>query len=370
METRDHFKNGAIPKSFMSRKKAKKLKMKRTILFIVLAAMTFALFGQSNPPVKKPIAPAKTTASKFGALAIDRSNGFYYGWSSDYATNEEAGKRAIEECIQKGGNCTVVLSFSGSGCAAYRTVGGNVGNAFGWGLADTKEEADAIAISECAKRSNGRAAPNFVWSCNSTNAGKVEEIYNASEEIAMVITIGNQLWMNRNLDVTTFRNGDIILQAKNDEEWIKALEASQPAWRYLEDKSQNGIKYGKLYNFFAVNDSRGLAPIGYRIPTYDDWEQLSEYIGDLTTLAGKLKSKSGWTELNGTDDYGFNALPGGSAMISGGFQGIEEAANFWSSTRKNSEYIYGVTLYGHRQDFGIQGFDELTSMYVRCLKEE
>lgn len=107
--------------------------------------------------------------TKFGALAIDRSNGFYYGFAYDHTSQAEADSRALTECRNRGGQCEVVLWWSGAGCAAYRTVDGNVGTAYGWGIAATKEQADAIAISECQKRSNGKPASNFAWGCNSGN---------------------------------------------------------------------------------------------------------------------------------------------------------------------------------------------------------
>jgi WD40 repeat protein len=123
----------------------------------------------------------------YGALAIDRENGFYYGWSYDYATREEAEKRSVEECEKKGGECSVVLTYLGAGCAAYRTIDGKVGTAFGWGVARTKEEADEIAKKECMKRSKGAFPANNVWSCNSQTKLALKEIYNAKDEIADVV---------------------------------------------------------------------------------------------------------------------------------------------------------------------------------------
>lgn len=131
------------------------------MLLLVLLMNAFLSLGQVN------------NTNKYGALAIDRSNGFYYGWSNDYSNLAEAESRSLEECKKKGGNCIVVLSFSGNACAVYRTINSNVGNAYGWGVASTKDEADKIATAECLKRSNGMPASNFVWSCNSENAGQL-----------------------------------------------------------------------------------------------------------------------------------------------------------------------------------------------------
>ena len=74
------------------------------------------------------------------------------------------------------------------------------------------------------------------------------------------VTIGDQVWSTKNLDVATFRNGDSIPQAITKKEWKEARKKQQPAWCYFENDPANGEKYGKLYNWYAVNDSRGLAP--------------------------------------------------------------------------------------------------------------
>ncbi|ERJ60431.1 DUF4189 domain-containing protein [Sphingobacterium paucimobilis] len=107
---------------------------------------------------------------KYAALAVDRSNGFYYGFAHDYDNRNDAEQRALSECKKRGGNCSIVLVYSGGGCVVYRTVDGNVGTAYGWGVAKTKQEADAIAITEAKKRSNGKMPTNHVWACNSSNS--------------------------------------------------------------------------------------------------------------------------------------------------------------------------------------------------------
>lgn len=142
------------------------------------------LFSQvKNGPRSDSVSTPVQKTVKYGALAIDRGNGVYFGWASECVSLAEAEKKALENCSKKGGRCTIVLSYSGSGCAVYRFITGNVGMGYGWGLARTKEEADIKAKKECAERSYGLPAPNMVSSCNSSNSGDLRLIYDAHDEI-------------------------------------------------------------------------------------------------------------------------------------------------------------------------------------------
>ncbi|MBM3424517.1 MAG: hypothetical protein FJY06_03360 [Bacteroidetes bacterium] len=191
-----------------------------------------------------------------------------------------------------------------------------------------------------------------------------------SAEVFPEITIGPQVWMKENLNVSTFRNGDPIPEAKTDEEWIRAGEAQQPAWCYYNNDPANGAKYGKMYNWFAVNDPRGLAPKGYHIPSDQEWSDFTAYLGD--TLAGiAMKSTNGWNENgNGTNTSGFSGLPGGYRGYDGSFNAIGEAGFWWSSTEDDADYVWGRTL-GYdvgtvvRDNYG--GKEEGFS--VRCLRD-
>lgn len=152
--------------------------IKTFINSIILSTLLYSstlCFGQTT---------SKKQTIKYGALAIDRNNGFYYGWAYDQNSLAEAEQRALLECKNRGGNGTVVLEWSGGGCAAYRTIKENVGTAYGWGLATTKEEADAIATKECLNRSNGIAADNFVWACNSGDVHSLKELFNDTQELS------------------------------------------------------------------------------------------------------------------------------------------------------------------------------------------
>jgi uncharacterized protein (TIGR02145 family) len=186
--------------------------------------------------------------------------------------------------------------------------------------------------------------------------------------------IGDQIWMVENLNVDTFRDGTPIPEAKTIEEWIKAGEQGEPAWCYYENDPKNGEKYGKLYNWYAVNDPRGLAPKGYHIPSSYEWDKLVSAMGEQLK---KLKSKSGWEKSvnepitnskgNGTDDFGFCALPGGcrnrvlcEIFGNGGFYGCGSSSNWWSTSKpRENSMIIGYDGISFLEDGGS----------VRCIKD-
>jgi uncharacterized protein (TIGR02145 family) len=113
--------------------------------------------------------------------------------------------------------------------------------------------------------------------------------------------LGIQVWTSINLNVTTYRNGDAIPEVKDPTAWANLTTG---AWCHLNNDPANDAIYGKMYNHYAVEDPRGLAPLGYRIPSLAEWFVLIDYVGDNSP---KLRSAS----FNGTNDYGFSVLNGG-----------------------------------------------------------
>jgi uncharacterized protein (TIGR02145 family) len=159
------------------------------------------------------------------------------------------------------------------------------------------------------------------------------------------VNIGTQVWTSKNLDVSTFRNGEPIPEAKSEKEWAKAGENKQPAWCYFDNDVQNGKKYGKLYNWYAVNDKRGLAPKGYHIPTGREWRELLNFLGGEGKAGKKMKSKTGWNNSgNGSNSSGFNGLPGGYRSYSGYFGDIGGSGSWWSSTEAGNVMAYGCSM--------------------------
>ena len=147
------------------------------------------------------------------------------------------------------------------------------------------------------------------------------------------VRIGTQIWAVANLNVSTFRNGDSIPEARTNKEWVTAGESGKPAWCYYNNDPKIGLKYGKLYNWYAVNDPRGLAPDGWSLSVDADWAMLTYSLGGQAAAGIKMKSTSGWSEgYNGTNETGFTGLPGGYRVENGTFLNLGSIGTWWSST--------------------------------------
>lgn len=147
------------------------------------------------------------------------------------------------------------------------------------------------------------------------------------------VVIGTQTWTKCNLNVTTYRNGDAIVFVDNETDWNNYAAANIGAWCYYDYNPANGLVYGKLYNRPAVNDPRGLAPVGQHIPTITEFNTLISFLG--TDPGGKMKQAgtSLWLSPNtgATNSSGFTGLPGG-ANFTGTFSELHTTGFWWSST--------------------------------------
>jgi uncharacterized protein (TIGR02145 family) len=203
------------------------------------------------------------------------------------------------------------------------------------------------------------------------DATQIEKQTKNTEDInAQTVTIGSQVWTSKNLNVDKFRNGDPIPEARTDEEWLRAGENQQPAWCYYDNDPNNGTKYGKLYNWFAVNDPRGLAPNGFHIPSYyTDWMSLTNYLGGEVIAGKKMKSASGWSKKgNGTNGSGFSGIPGGCRWNIGVFANIG-TLGFWWTTENTTDSV--LNLFLHCSDGSVHcSYDDKKDGYsVRCLRD-
>ena len=230
------------------------------------------------------------------------------------------------------------------------------------------------------------------------------------------VKIGTQIWSNKNLDVSTYRNGDPIPEVQDKTAWANLTTG---AWCYYENKTSKGSTYGKLYNWHAVNDPRGLAPKGYHIPTDEEWTILTDYLGGKYQggeAGTKMKSTSGWrsyilgggyynkpcpncadwsseyrrknschkckdnqvipayypgrTHLgDGTNTSGFAGLPGGIRISSDDFYSIGAYGAWWSSSEFNTDKAWFRSLHNDYGNVYRNANDKRDGLSVRCLRD-
>ncbi|MCW8796621.1 MAG: fibrobacter succinogenes major paralogous domain-containing protein [Chlorobium sp.] len=184
------------------------------------------------------------------------------------------------------------------------------------------------------------------------------------------VVIGSDEWMNSNLQVTCYRNGDPIRQVNDVNEWRNTAEGAM--CRY-EGEGSNEPKYGCLYNWHAVNDPRGLAPEGWRIPEDKDWARLVEVLGGDLTAGGAMKDRGTglWKKPNNgaSNSSGFSALPCGFRTLYGEYRHLGLYSYFWSSTSYSSHCAW-IRILGYFDPKVIHTGSSFENGYsVRCIKD-
>jgi len=183
------------------------------------------------------------------------------------------------------------------------------------------------------------------------------------------VKIGSQSWALANLNVSTFRNGDSIPEARTNKEWEILCQSGKPAWCYYNNNPANGLKYGKLYNWFAVNDPRELAPEGWILPSDADWIILISFLGGPDAAGIKMKATVGWNEgSNGTNQSGFSGLPGGYRIENGTFQNLGNIGTWWTVTESKSSNAIDFYL-ALRSRLEKSNSPKQRGESVRCLRK-
>ncbi len=161
-----------------------------------------------------------------------------------------------------------------------------------------------------------------------------------------LIEINGKKWATQNLRVSRFRNGDLVPLVKSDFEWEKLVS---PGCCYLNNLVSNIDRYGYLYNFYAVNDTRNLAPKGYHIATDEDWDGMIESLGGMEKAGGKLKEAGfiNWNIPNqgATNESGFTCKGGGYRDRNSLYQGEGIYCAFWTSSQCTFGQAWGYTIF-------------------------
>ena len=183
------------------------------------------------------------------------------------------------------------------------------------------------------------------------------------------VKIGTQIWLKKNLMVTKYQNSDSIIEVIPNGLWQNLLIGG---WANINNTASNNEAYGKLYNWFAVTDERKLCPLGWKIPSDNDWTVLTSYLGGLDVAGGKLKS-TGITYWQIPNAWAnnlsfFTGLPSGYRDELGVFFGIGYYGLWWSSTSNGAEawsrYVYNEFNYSTKETLG-----KNYGLSVRCLIE-
>jgi len=198
-------------------------------------------------------------------------------------------------------------------------------------------------------------------------------IIDIDENVYKTIKIGTQTWMAENLKTSHYSNGDLIGTTTPATLDVTAEATPKYQWAYDGNES-NAATYGRLYTWFAVTDSRNICPTGWHVPTVEEWEILTEYLGGITVAGGKMKETgtTHWLIPNeGTNnETGFTALPGGERFYFGPFTFAGEFGSWWSSTEDSSAMASNRGMnYRDRDIFRYYNYKQ-SGFSVRCLMDK
>lgn len=181
-------------------------------------------------------------------------------------------------------------------------------------------------------------------------------------------------WMIQNLNTSRFRNGDTIFEARSNQDWKDAYFNGIPVWCYYDNDSLFGKKYGKIYNWYAVNDPRGIAPEGWHVATKEEWINLRESYGGAWSAGYHLKANSeDWLDNGGgMNNSFFSALPGGDRGFGGTFSGKGKRVWYWTSTIETPETPfsnYAALMPSINNLLNISTRNYHDGAYIRCVKD-
>jgi uncharacterized protein (TIGR02145 family) len=200
------------------------------------------------------------------------------------------------------------------------------------------------------------------------------------------VVIGNQVWMAENLRATKYSNGDIIGTTATPLDTVTYLFQPKYQWPYngLEINTAN---FGRLYTWYAATDSRNICPVGFHIPSYNDWDQLIMYLemngfgygGQSFEIAKAVASITGWapSAIAGTvgndpatnNASGFNGVPAGIRdTYTNAFAGLANSAFWWSNADIEGQ-VMAATISFYSGEMYLQGYDKTSGVSIRCVQD-
>ena len=206
-------------------------------------------------------------------------------------------------------------------------------------------------------------------SCDKDEIQPETTIKDVDGNIYTSIQIGMQVWMVENLKVTKYRNGDPIINVTDDTAWGNLTSG---AYCDMANDASNSNTYGRLYNWYAVNDNRNIAPTGWHVPTDAEWTTLINYLGGESVAGGKMKETGSahWCNPNvgATNESGFTALPGGTRTDLFFLTGCDWGM-WWSATENTIITAHNRIIFDSGTEINSVDNDKKFGMSVRCIKD-
>ena len=215
----------------------------------------------------------------------------------------------------------------------------------------------------------------FVYSCSKntdSNENTNTTLTDIDGNVYQTVVICNQTWTKTNLNVSKYRNGNVIPQVTSSAQWA-ALTTG--AWCYYSNDSSNGTTYGKIYNWYAVNDPRGLAPVGYHIPSDTESSSLINCLGGANIAGGAIKEIgtgiNHWTppNLGATNSSGFSGLPAGFRYLDGTFTNISQTGYWWTSSEFDTTTAWNRYFNYYSEGVFANNSSKRNGFSVRCIKD-
>ena len=246
----------------------------------------------------------------------------------------------------------------------------------------TKEKIPLNSISKAGfSISNNEIAQNIVPQSKAGIEIVQKGVSDVDGNVYTTVIIGDQEWMVENLKVTHYNNGDPISTALDNSQWNTTTEGAFAIYPYEEIDGLNSDAevleaYGALYNWYAVDDTRGLCPVGWQVPAWEeDWNVLESFV--YPESGGKLKSNRTYPQphprwddpnLGATDQFGFTALPAGARFEEGTFSYAGQIAFWWTSTEDDNPWYKNISYDQSGISHGIN-WGRNVGFSVRCIKE-
>ena len=191
--------------------------------------------------------------------------------------------------------------------------------------------------------------------------------------IYKTITIGTQTWMAENLRTTKYRNGEAITEVTNNASWANLITGAY--CNHGNTKNNDTIAtYGRLYNWYAVNDSRNVAPVGWHVTTDSEWSNLVDYLGS-DSVAGRKMKETGVTHwhisnTDATNESGFTALPAGYySSVNNHVMYLSYGSYYWSNSQEDVSFAWSYYIYSNKANCFRGSWPKTFGFSVRCVKD-